>query len=327
MSNAYEENETLSMDEHIEEIDDGAYEGEEGAETQAHQDGGESEAERNAKKKKNNLITMVVIGAVILGAGGLMANKFGLLGGSDAPAVANANLQKPTFQAEAPAQEAAPAPVQEAAPAPVQEAAPAPVQEAAPAPADQGTPPLPADQASLPAAPAGALAAPAPSAEPEGFARGFAALAEKVDEVYAAVAEFKNLNVGERLTRLEERVAALEARKPMAASGAGSVSPAKKARKAKASAAKSAPGSSANVVEMRPDGVDMLGHGAPVASQVVEAGPAFMLQAVIPGRLWVKMEDGSSLDFEVGETLPDGSKVMAIDADNGNVRTTKGLLS
>ena len=291
----YQETQTLDMDEHLEEIDEGSYETEDAS--AAVSDGADAAGADEARKKKSNLITMAIVGAVLVGFGGVAANKFGLLGGG----------------ASAPAQ-GEPAPTQKQPdPAPVQ-------QEQAPMPQEQ----VPAGTI------AGMVSQPAePAAEPEGFARGFAALTEKVDQLYQSVANLQNLNIGERLTRLEERVAALESGKSGYSAGTGTAAPAKKAKKIKKKAKPAA--QMDGIVEMHGDVVEVSGYANPkqanaAVDEAASESESFALQAVIPGSMWVKMRDGSSLDYEVGEILPNGSKVLQINAEDGVVKTSKGIL-
>lgn len=65
---------------------------------------------------------------------------------------------------------------------------------------------------------------------------------------------------------------------------------------------------------------------APKRKYVASSEREYILQAVIPGRIWVKMSDGSSKTFEEGETMPDGSKILKIDAEKGIVKMNNGIL-
>lgn len=47
------------------------------------------------------------------------------------------------------------------------------------------------------------------------------------------------------------------------------------------------------------------------------APSGYTLQAVLPGRAWVKKSDGTTVTYSVGDTLPNGNKVGKIDPDGG----------
>lgn len=51
------------------------------------------------------------------------------------------------------------------------------------------------------------------------------------------------------------------------------------------------------------------------ASSTAPSG--YTLQAVLPGRAWVKKSDGTTVTYSVGDTLPNGNKVGKIDPDGG----------
>lgn len=181
------------------------------------------------------------------------------------------------------------------------------------------------------------VAASAPAPAPEGFARGLDELGKKIDDLRSMFTKFDEMNIGERLGKLEERVNSLEKSKVGSVAHQGkSMAPAKRRVSVQRPAEQ-------RIVPLS-QGEDLLfsrnvdGRGiAPDAPVAVERQPVaavavapqtrgFALHAVIPGRIWIKNGDGSSRTFESGEVLPDGSKIMRIDADRGNVTTSKGTL-
>lgn len=307
---------TLGLDEHFEEIGEDYAEGHEPHESNKGEPGDEA-----GPKKKSNLMTMGIIGAVILGTGFLMASKFGLIGGGSQPHPAPMAVMKPSSP-PALAQAAAPAPAKAAEPAPAQMATTAKMQNTDAGEAIGG----PVDQAAK--SPFPMPVADAKSDAPkEGLARGLDAITQKVDEIFEKVSNLESLNIGERLTKLEDRVAALEAKSGKEGAGvskhagnakhvAHSARKAKSARVSKVSAGSRSHLEKSEIVEVISD--------APAASPAKYS--SFSLQAVIPGRLWIKMADGSSLDYTVGDSLPDGSKVLKIDVEEGQVKTSAGIL-
>lgn len=52
----------------------------------------------------------------------------------------------------------------------------------------------------------------------------------------------------------------------------------------------------------------------------------YFVDAVIPGRAWLKGADGSTLTVTVGDTLPGYGKVLSINPYSGQVVTSKGVL-
>jgi len=53
---------------------------------------------------------------------------------------------------------------------------------------------------------------------------------------------------------------------------------------------------------------------------------SYFVDAVIPGRAWLKGADGSTITVTVGETIPGYGKVTMINAYSGVVRTTSGTI-
>lgn len=249
----------------------------------------------------------------------------------------------------------APAPVIVVQPAPAPAVAPvvslvaAPGIQGAPgtpgAPGMQGVPGQPGATGmqgapGLPGAPAPAVVvmapAPAPAPAPEGFARGLDELGKKMDDLRSMFTKFDELNIGERLGKLEERVNALEKSKPAATvhHGVGSAPARRRAPARRPAEPRVVPlGQGEDLLFSRNvEGGGMQPAYQPPAQRqlaVPVAAPqarGYALHAVIPGRIWIKNGDGSSRTFENGEVLPDGSKILRIDADRGDVSTTKGPL-
>lgn len=62
------------------------------------------------------------------------------------------------------------------------------------------------------------------------------------------------------------------------------------------------------------------------APETVKDAPGLQLQAVVPGRAWLRTRAGETLTVAVGDSLPDGVRVTAIDAKGGEVRTSSGVV-
>lgn len=318
------------------------------------------EAAAEKKKKKNNLIVYGAIGVIVLGAGGLLVNKF-----TSKPAPV---AKRPAVTAPANATLSVdPAKVAPGAPAPVapvpgaaMPAAPAvdnfalnpAAQNPAPAPMAQNSAPVaapvapaadpfnsaapmgnaPAPMAMAPAAPA--ALAPAPAV---GVSRGMDAINARLDELGNMFKSFESLNVADRLQKLEDRVGALE---KSGVSRSASSANSERAPKV-ASSASAHSGSRASARRSKAERVDgylvypnASSEGSSAEPQVSRgfasmneaSGRAFTLQAVIPGRMWIKTGEGASMNYSIGEMLPDGSKVLRIDPDKGRVHTSNGVL-
>lgn len=173
----------------------------------------------------------------------------------------------------------------------------------------------------------------------EGFSRGMDELTKKLDELKAMFTKFDEMQIGDRLAKLEARVGALEGRSSSAKPSTSSEGQAQVARhRAHAPAARTAKvvpiGEGEEMLFSRMvDARQSVSVTAPLvtsAPQVRQAAQAevrgYVLHAVIPGRIWVKNADGNSQTFESGEVLPDGAKILKIDPDRGDVVTSKGVL-
>lgn len=186
-------------------------------------------------------------------------------------------------------------------------------------------------------APGSAVAvAEAPKPSVDGFARGFDELAKKIDDLKSMFSKFDEMNIGDRLAKLEQRVGALEggkvAPRPAAASNGAAV--AKRHYHApKSGEPRMVPLGQgedllfARIAEPKPNTITPLdAEPRTVVRALPTATRSYSLHAVIPNRIWIKGQDGTSQTFENGETLPDGSKILKIDPDRGDVVTSKGVL-
>lgn len=163
-----------------------------------------------------------------------------------------------------------------------------------------------------------------------GIERGLAVISQKLESIESMYKSLENLQIADRLQKLEERVANLEKRPAGAANRTqGSNSQAKRAvSSASAGTVKrNTPRVEGFLVYPGTEAASSNSRPAPVAAHGgYEQHREYVLQAVIPGRMWVRTQDGASLTYEVGETLPNGAKVLRIDPDQGRVQTSKGVL-
>jgi hypothetical protein len=336
MKNEYEnEHEMIGEGDTAEELPDGMED-----------DAAEQERAAEEKKKKDKQFKMMVFGVAGVGLLGVFGYKF--ISGSPEPkpsVVVNqpSNLAPaaPAPVAQGPSANLAQAPVAPATvvdtvaqsnPAvPVAINSAVPINPAAPAPAagNPGATMIPEPTAVTPQLPEVKLTS-------EGFSRGFDELAKKLDDLKAMFTKFDEMNIGDRLAKLEARVSALEGKpsgaRPIAGSsntGAGK----HRARVYETPTTKVVPiGEGEELLFARIDEPQRVQvPTAYVAVEAAKVAPAqstrgYALSAVIPGRIWVKGGDGSSQTFEAGEVLPDGAKILKIDPDRGDVTTSKGVL-
>lgn len=202
----------------------------------------------------------------------------------------------------------------------------------------------------MPSAVVGALPVPAPgsSAVPavalsespkpavEGFTRGFDELAKKIDDLKSMFSKFDEMNIGDRLSKLEERVGALEggkvAAKTTAASGGAATVVKKHYRAPRSATPQTVPLGQgedllfARIADPKQNSITTIDTQPRGAREQAQNTRSYALHAVIPNRIWIKGQDGTSQTFENGEMLPDGSKILKIDPDRGDVVTSKGVL-
>lgn len=307
-------------------------------------------AEEKARKDKRFKVIVIGVATVLLVGGGTY--KYVL-----APSKGGAQTAQSSFgQGQAPQVPAAPTmaapPMAAPTPAPQDALAQAPIAGAPPV--DQMAAPQMPQQAltSPPVADAGIAAAPAagaadafpaspssaaPTAQavaPAGFGRGIDEISKKIDDLKAMFTKLDDMKIDEKFDKIEARLSALEGKRPGVASSSGQAAPAQSHRsaKAKASAQRKARVAKASKPRVSPvaESDDLLfsrsAEGQPSGRKSSD-GRGYSLQAVIPGRIWIKGPDGNSQTFERGETLPDGSKVLKIDPDRGDVVTNKGVLT
>lgn len=312
-------------------------------------------AAEKARKDKKFKMMLIGVAAVLLSAGGvykyvLAPAKTGSptqssFAQGQAPAASAPTMQAPTMQA--PGQTPSPAPqdalvqVPTGAPPGDQLAAPQMPQQAIQSPpAEQASPTAVIVQAPAAnvAAPSDAFPAPATPARAavagtsEGFGRGIDEIGKKIDDLKAMFTKFDDMKIDEHFEKIEARLAALEGKRPGVASNSTEAKPAaSRHRAAKVSAQRKARASKAAKSKVSPisESDDLLfsrsAEGQPSVKKESD-GRGYSLQAVIPGRIWIKGPDGNSQTFERGETLPDGVKILKIDPDRGDVVTNKGVL-
>ena len=297
-----------------------------------------AEAAAAAKKKRNNKFVMAVAGVAVVVGGGLSAKVFLKKPAQQAPvAVAQEKAVQPLAVAEtkpptavgvdinAPKQ-ALPVnepsvqePVGGITPPQNMNALPGAPGNVLPGMPTTGAPAQvqqPVSNLALPAA-GTATPAPIPNEQTEGFARGLAELKDKVDGIYTMFSKFEETDIVGRIGKIESRLDALEAAKSTKSSnvtGDQSAQPARKRTSTGTSSRRESRAENIKEKQLKVEGV-------------ADPRQKISLQAVIPGRLWVKLEDGSSQNFATGDNLPDGSKVLKIDAEKGRVVTTKGVLN
>lgn len=210
---------------------------------------------------------------------------------------------------------------------PVNQAGPAPVSAAVVAP-------ISAPNTNLATTPAGS--------NKESIEWVLGEMSKKMDAMNETLKNFDGVKIENRLQTLEERIAALEGgrkapkavtkaveKAPAVASNAnGEAAPAEKkvthVRRVARQQSKPAVEKADNSTLFTKASASSESVG--VESTTVRTSREFVLQSVIPGRLWIKLPDGTSRTFGSGETLPDGSKVVKIEADKNRVQTSAGLL-
>lgn len=307
-------------------------------------------AAEKARKDKSFKMKVIGVAAILLSAGGvykyvLAPAKTGAPTQSSfaqgpAPAASAPTMQAPPIQAPSPAPQETLAQAPVGAPPMDQLAAPQMPQQALQSPpAESGSPTAVQPSAAQGAAPSDAFpAAPAmpvraaATGSPEGFGRGIDEIGKKIDDLKAMFTKFDDMKIDEHFDKIEARLAALEGKRPGVAANSAEAKPAAaRHRSAKASAQRKARVSKAAKSKVSPisESDDLLfsrsAEGQPSAKKDSD-GRGYSLQAVIPGRIWIKGPDGNSQTFERGETLPDGVKILKIDPDRGDVVTNKGIL-
>lgn len=328
--------------------DDGHYEGADEAAAAEE----EQLAAEKARKDKKFKMTVIAVAAVLLSVGGvykyvLAPAKTGAptqssFAQGQAPSTPAPTMQAPPIQAPSPAPQEALAQAPAGAPPMDQLAAPQMPQQALQSPPMESAAPgaIQAPNASA-AAPADAFqAAQAPAAPvrvaaagaPDGFGRGIDEIGKKIDDLKAMFTKFDDMKIDEHFEKIEARLAALEGKRPGVAAASSEAKPASaRHRSAKASAQRKAHASKSAKAKVSPisESDDLLfsrsADGQSSAKKESD-GRGYSLQAVIPGRIWIKGADGNSQTFERGETLPDGVKILKIDPDRGDVVTNKGIL-
>ena len=145
-----------------------------------------------------------------------------------------------------------------------------------------------------------------------GFERGLDELVKKVGNLAVILENVEKLNVGDRLEKIEAKLSALESSTANKHSSSADAKEVKKTTK--------------HVYNNSNSSQQTASVAASVATHQGVKMKVY-LQAVIPGRMWVKFEDGKSENYAVGEILPDGSKILKIDADKFKVTTSRGIIN
>ena len=169
----------------------------------------------------------------------------------------------------------------------------------------------------------------------EGFSRGMDELGKKLDDLKGMFAKFDDLNIGDRLAKLESRVAALEGGKSLVSSphlNPPAVHHVNRITRVPQSITPIGEKEDLLFARINEQKDESLSQGSKrklpeqknFIAPIVNRG--YSLHAVIPGRIWIKNADGNSQTFEAGESLPDGAKILKIDPDHGDVVTSSGVL-
>lgn len=175
----------------------------------------------------------------------------------------------------------------------------------------------------------------------DGVERAVSELSKKMDAIGEALKNFDGAKIERRLVSLEDRMSAMESgsRKPAVKVAEKNAEKADKPVLAqvsekprrvrhtvrRATVKRYEPARVENATLFTQNSVSMTGQKEEMAP--VQKSPRdYTLQAVIPGRMWIKTEDGASHTFAVGDKLPDGSKVLKIDAERNRVQTSSGSL-